>query len=102
MNDHGDREFSFPAVDALHAQGRHIDAEWERLLNGARNETTEDELASHRLLFFLGALSLWQLIQDADDDATVRELQVELKGFLAEIKTSGNMHEPGVPLGTIH
>ena len=102
MNDHEDREFSFPAVDALHAQGRHIDAEWERLLNGARNETTADELASHRLLFLLGALSLWQLIQDADDDSVVRELQVELKGFLAEIKSSGAMPEAGGPFGTLH
>ena len=92
MSQHSNRERSCASISALHAEGRHIDAEWERLkLMGARKEATAEDLASHRLFFFLGALSIWQVIQDAEDEVVGDQLQAELEGFLREMEAMGHI-----------
>jgi hypothetical protein len=79
-------------VSKLHAEGRHIDAEWERLkTTGARKDATAEDLASHRLSFFLGAIAVLQAIQDAEDVAVVDEVQAELEAFLAEMEATGHL-----------
>jgi hypothetical protein len=68
-------------VSRLHAEGRHIEAEWERLkINSAGKDATDEDLASHRLSFFLGAVAVWQAVQDAEDgESAVEDLQTEWK-----------------------
>lgn len=79
-------------IGELHAEGRHIDAEWERLkINGARKDATDEDLASHRLSFFLGAIAALQAIQEAEDATVVDELQAELEAFLTETEAAGRV-----------
>ena len=87
-----DYEVDKPIVSTLHAEGRHIEAEWERLkINKAREEAEED-LISHRLSFFLGAVAVLQAIQEAgDDDSVVDDLQDELEAFLAATQDEGHI-----------
>jgi hypothetical protein len=92
MSQSSRRESRSAAIKALHAEGRHIDAEWERLkVDGARWDATEEDLASHRLTFFLGALSVWQAIQHAKDETVVDELQAEIESFLADMEDPGHV-----------
>jgi hypothetical protein len=88
-----DSKVDSPTVSTLHAEGRHIEAEWERLkVSKAREDATEEDLASHRLSFFLGAIAVWQAIQDAgDDDSVVDDLQDELEAFLAAMEAEGHI-----------
>jgi len=80
-------------VRTLHAEGRHIEAEWERMKHqGACKDATEADVASHRLTFFLGALSVWQAIQDAEDgEAMVDDVGAELETFLEDVEAQGHV-----------
>jgi hypothetical protein len=90
MSEHRNRQADSLRISVLQAEGRHIDAEWERLkINGAQSDASEEGLASHRVSFFLGALSIWQAIQEADDETVVDQLRGELEGFLAEMESLG-------------
>ena len=90
MSEHSNRQAKSLRISVLHAEGRHIDAEWERLkLRGACSDATEEDLASHRFSFFLGALCIWQAIQDAEDETVVDQLRGELEAFLAEMESMG-------------
>jgi hypothetical protein len=82
-----------PIVRNLHAEGHHIAAEWERLkINSAGNDATNEDLDSHRLSFFLGAVALWQAMQEAEgDESVVDEVQAELEGFLEAMEASGRI-----------
>jgi hypothetical protein len=82
-----------PMVSNLHAEGRHIAAEWERLkINSADNEATKEDLDSHRLSFFLGAVALWQAMQEAEvDESVVDDLQAELEVFLETMEANGHI-----------
>ena len=97
-----DSKVDSPTVSTLHAEGRHIEAEWERLKenNGAMGNATEEDIASHRLSFFLGALSVWQAIQDAEDDeSVVDDVQDELEAFLAAMEAEGHITLSEGPAG---
>ena len=99
---HGDRNGKRDSaiIGELHAEGRHIDAEWERLKsNGARKDATREDLESHRLSFFLGAIAVLQAIQEAEDPAVVDELQAELEAFLIETEATGRVR---VGSATLH
>ena len=87
------REPDHPNVAALHAEGRHIEAEWERLkISSPGKDYTEEDLASHRLSFFLGAVAVWQAIQDAgDDESAVDDLQSEMEAFLEAMEAEGHI-----------
>lgn len=96
MSQHRNPEAKTLRISVLHAQGRHLDAEWERLeLEGARSDATDEDLMSHRLTFFLGALSIWQAMQDAEDETVVQQLQSELEAFLAEMESMGYIRSSG-------
>jgi hypothetical protein len=86
-------EIDTPIVNKLHAEGSQIQAEWERLrLNKARDAATEEDLASHRLSFFLGAVAIWQTLQEAGDNTSVVDvLQDELEGFLSAMEAEGHI-----------
>jgi hypothetical protein len=88
-----DSEVDSQTISTLHAEGRHIEAEWERLrVNSAGNDATKEDLDSHRLTFFLGAVAVWQAIQEAEDDASVvDELQAEMEAFLQGMEAQGHI-----------
>lgn len=92
MRDDRNGQANPPIISDLHAEGRHIDAEWERLkTTGARKDATAEDLASHRLSFFLGAIAVLQAIQEAEDATVVDEVQAELEAFLAEMEARGHL-----------
>jgi hypothetical protein len=95
------REFNSPIVSTLHAEGRHIEAEWERLtINNSRSLATGSGLAAHRLAFFLGAVAVWQAVQDAgDDESVVDDLQTELEAFLVDMAKQGHITLSERPVG---
>lgn len=85
-------EIDNPIVSTLHAEGRHIEAEWERLKIDKARGAADDDLTSHRLSFFLGAVAVWQAIQEAgDDESVVDDLQDELEAFLAAMQAEGHI-----------
>ena len=85
-------EIDNPIVSTLHAEGRHIEAEWEHLKINKARDAAEKDLISHRLSFFLGAVAVWQAIQDAgDDESVVEDLQDELEAFLAAMEAEGHI-----------
>jgi hypothetical protein len=85
-------EIDNPIVSTLHAEGRHIEAEWERLKIDKARGAADDDLTSHRLSFFLGAVAVWQAIHEAgDDESVVDDLQDELVAFLAAMQAEGHI-----------
>jgi hypothetical protein len=97
------REVDFPNISSLHAQGRHIAAEWERLkINSAGNDAAKEDLDSHRLSFFLGAVAVWQAMQEAEgDESVVDDVQAELEAFLEDMQARGQITLTDRPAKTL-